>query len=179
MKRLKIVTIIVVALMFALGNVLWAEGESNVNWPSLDKLNADKKTLEEISVFYEKMTAALNNEEIESMMSIYADDYLQHGITNRELRFMWQEIFKNYDSLYASHILTKVDQSGSGRDVILKSTGGLFGISHGSTTGDFETVDSWAMVNHWMYKISGEWKLVGGAAHKKMGVLGEEFHPQL
>ena len=118
MKRIRIATIIVIALMFVSVNVLWAEGGPSVNWPPLDKLKADKKTVKELTTFYKEMEAALHNEDIESLMSFYTDDYLHHGITKRELRFMWLEILNNYDDLYSSHILTKVDQSGAGGDII-------------------------------------------------------------
>ena len=175
MKRLRIITIIVFALIFLSFYDLRAEAGSSVNLPPLEKMQVNKKALNELMDFYEQIEVALHAEDIETLMTFYAEDYLHHGITRRQLRFMWLEIFNNFDKLYSAHIFTKVDLSG--KDFIMTCTGGLFGIPHGSTTGEFETIGSWSKVNHWLSKMRGEWKIVGGGSFIKTIALGEELHP--
>ena len=94
--------------------------------------------------------------------------------TKKQLKFMWLEIFSNYDELYSVHIFTKVDAHGA--DALLLCTGGLFGIAEPGE--DYQAIDRWANQNHWVTKIDGEWKMIGGATHqaaKKGSKM--ELHP--
>lgn len=175
MKRLRIITIIVFALVFLSVYDLRAEVGSSVHLPPLEKMQVDKKAMNELMDFYDQIEVALHAEDNETLMTFYSEDYLHHGITRRQLRFMWLEIFNNFDKLYSAHIFTKIDLSG--KDFIITCTGGLFGIPQGSKTGDYETVDSWSDVNHWLTRIDGEWKMVGGGTHSQPGALGLKLHP--
>jgi ketosteroid isomerase-like protein len=175
MKRLMTVTIFFISLIFLPGTVVWGEVGSSVHLPQPEKINADKKTVEELKAFYIKLEKALAQEDIDTLMTFYADDYLHHGITKRQLRFMWLEILNNFDSLYSAHIFTKIDLIKN--DAVIVCTGGLFGIPKGSKSGDYETIDSWVDVNHWLTKANGKWKMVGGGTHSSEGALGLKLHP--
>ncbi len=115
-------------------------------------MNADEKTLREFTAFYDKIEEAMAAEDIDRIMDFYAEDYLHHGITKKQLKFMWLEVFGNFSDLYSVHVFTKITVHGN--DAILVCTGGLFGIEDGRS--DYTTVDQWVTQNHWLTKVGGK-----------------------
>lgn len=150
----------------------WAE----MQLPKPGKTNADAATLAEFEGFYAEIEAALMAEDIDRLMSYYAEDYLHHGITKKQLRFMWLEIFSEFSEFYSVHIFSRIDVHGG--DAILICTGALLGIPPGGS--DYQSVDRWVNQNHWLTKVEGQWKMVGGATHRAPGKTGArvlELHP--
>ncbi|MBL6931808.1 MAG: hypothetical protein ISR45_02580 [Rhodospirillales bacterium] len=135
----------------------WAE----IQLPEEEKIVANYQTMQEFRAFYDEVEAALKAEDIDRIMALYADDYLHQGITKRQLRFMWLEIFNAYDDLYSIHAFSNIHVTGA--DAILNCTGALMGIEKKGR--DFLAVDRWIMLNHWLTRIDGKWKMVGGASH--------------
>jgi hypothetical protein len=88
---------------------------------------------------------------------------------------MWLEVFGDFADLYSVHVFTKITVHGD--DAILVCTGGLFGIAKEGE--DYTTVDQWVTQNHWLTRVDGEWKMIGGATlqapRKRGGRL--ELHP--
>ena len=68
MKRLRIITIIVFALIFLSFYDLRAEVGSSVFLPPLEKMQVDKKSMKELKDFYEQIEVALHAEDIENLM---------------------------------------------------------------------------------------------------------------
>ena len=115
-------------------------------------------------------------EDIDRLMSYYADDYLHRGITKKQLRFMWLEILSEFSELYSVHIFAKIDVHGG--DAILACTGALLGIP--LEGGDYQAVDRWVNQNHWLTKVGDQWKIIGGATHEvpsRPGSRTLELHP--
>ncbi len=148
---------------------------AEIQLPKPGQTNADEKTLHEFEVFYEHIEEALKSKNVTKMMSFYADDYLYHGITKRQLKFMWLEIFSDYADLYSVHVFTKIEVHGS--DAILICTGARFGIAGDEK--DYQTVDRWVTHPHWLTKVDGAWKMIGGATHESPSGRGSrlELHP--
>jgi ketosteroid isomerase-like protein len=149
---------------------------ADVQFPRAAKTNADEGTVREFEDFYEQIEAALTSEDIDRIMSFYAEDYLHHGITKKQLKFMWLEIFSEFSDLYSVHIFTRVDVHGG--DAILVCTGALLGIP--PEGGDYQTVDRWVTQNHWLTKVDGQWRMIGGATHESPISRGSrklELHP--
>ena len=93
--RFKALTAGLLALAIWLpGYVPAADAQTQLPKPS--KTNADEKTLEEFRVFYEQIEKALQDEDVGKIMTFYADDYLHHGITKKQLKFMWLEVFGSF-----------------------------------------------------------------------------------
>ena len=164
---------LLVSAVLMTGFSLMAGAETQ--FPKPGKINAGEQTIKEFSTFYAAIEEALRAEDIARMMQFYAEDYLHHGITKKQLKFMWLEIFSEFDDLYSVHIFTKIDDHGA--DAILVCTGGLFGIAEGSK--DYQTVDRWISENHWLTRVDDEWKMIGGATHETPGRTGGryELHP--
>ena len=148
---------------------------ADVQFPEQAKISADPKTVKEFEKFYEDIEKALKAKDLDAIMDFYADDYLHHGITNRQLRFMWLEVFSEFSDLYSVHVFTKITVHGN--DAILVCTGGLFGIEDGRS--DYTTVDQWVNVDHWLTKVGGRWKMIGGATNQSVRRRGGtmERHP--
>jgi ketosteroid isomerase-like protein len=126
--------------------------------------------------FYTEIEAALSAEDLDRIMNFYADEYLHHGITKKQLRFMWLEIFSDYSDLYSVHIFSKIEVYGD--DAILTCTGALLGIP--VEGGDYEAVDRWVNQNHWLSKVDGQWRMIGGATQQRPTTPGSgilELHP--
>jgi ketosteroid isomerase-like protein len=165
------------ALLAALIAISWSapRAAAEVQFPREGMSNADEATTKEFDQFYEQIEQALQAEDMDKLMSFYAEDYLHHGITKKQLKFMWLEILSTYSDLYSVHVFTKITVHGG--DAILICTGALFGISEEG--GDYQTVDRWVTQNHWLTKVAGGWKMIGGAAHQAASSTGSrlELHP--
>ena len=150
-----------------------AAGE--IQMPEAAKTNADARTTAEFEKFYEEIEAALKAKDLDKLISFYADDYQHHGITKKQLRFMWLEVLSEFSDLYSVHVFTRITVQGD--DAILVCTGGLFGIEEGNT--DYTTVDQWVKLNHWLTKVDGKWKMIGGATRSSPRGRGSasESHP--
>ena len=160
MKRGIFSTVLSLLFFSVIGPVPSAVAE--VQFPRAEKTNADENALNEFQTFYDQIEAALAAEDIDRIMSFYAEDYLHHGITKKQLKFMWLEIFGEFSDLYSVHIFSRIDVHGG--DAILVCTGALLGIP--LEGGDYQTVDRWVNQNHWLTKVDGEWRMIGGATHE-------------
>ncbi len=156
---MKISNFPMVLLAVALFVATQARGEIQI--PEEDQIVANYQTMEEFRAFYDEVEAALKAEDVDRIMALYADDYLHQGITKRQLRFMWLEIFNAYDDLYSIHAFSNIHVTGG--DAILNCTGALMGIEKKGK--DFLAVDRWIQLNHWLTRVDGKWKMVGGASH--------------
>ena len=172
-KALLTVLYIIFSILFFIPSSV----ESRVNLPHDKRVHADKKAVEELVKFYDDIDKAMAKEDVKALMEFYSDEYNHHGITKRQLKFMWLELFTNYNNLYSSHIFIEVSVTGS--DAILVCTGALLGEPKGETE-EVATVDKWVNQTHWLSKIKGKWKIVGGATHKTQGGRvrsNMELHP--
>jgi ketosteroid isomerase-like protein len=167
----KLLSVLLSAVMLIIGYVPIVDAE--YQFPQADKISADKSSIDEIGRFYDQIEEALKKEDIDKMMGFYADDYLYHGITKKQLKFMWLEIFSNYTDLYSVHIFTKIDVHGD--DAISICTGGLFGTEKKGE--DYQVIDRWITHPHWLTRVNGEWKMIGGGTHETPGRGGLDLHP--
>jgi ketosteroid isomerase-like protein len=148
---------------------------ADIQFPKPDRSNADARTLAEFTTFYEQIEEALQAEDVNKIMSFYAEDYLHHGITKKQLKFMCLEVFGSFDDLYSVHIFSKITVHGE--DAILVCTGALLGIDKEGK--DYQAVDRWVNQNHWLTRIDGQWRMIGGATHQKPQLRGSrlDLHP--
>lgn len=73
--------------------------QAAIQFPKAAKTNAGEKTLAEFSAFYDEIEKALKEKDVGKIMPFYADDYLHHGITKKQLKFMWLEVFSAFSDL--------------------------------------------------------------------------------
>ena len=173
--RLGSLTMFLLFLALGLAGQL-PRAEAEIQFAKPDRINTDAATLKEFEEFYTRIEAALGAEDLGRMMSFYAEDYLHRGITKKQLKFMWLEIFGEYSDLYSVHIFSRIDVHGD--DAILVCTGALLGVP--LEGGDYEAVDRWVNQDHWLTKVGGKWQMIGGATHEvptKPGSRRLELHP--
>lgn len=156
MKTFKYLMVLLAAVVFAA-----PPAKAEIQLPEEEKIVANYQAMQQFRAFYDEVEAALKAEDINRIMALYADDYLHQGITKRQLRFMWLEIFNAYDELYSIHAFSKINVTGA--DAILNCTGALLGVEKKGE--EYQAVDRWIMLNHWLTRINGKWKMVGGASH--------------
>ncbi len=165
----------VFALALAIASGAACTAVADVQFPEASQTNASEAATAEFEAFYESIERALQTKDLDAIMNFYADDYLHHGITKKQLRFMCLEVFRDFTDLYSVHLFTKITVDRN--DAILECTGGLFGIEPGHT--DYTTVDQRVTLDHWLTGQDGEWKMVGGATHQSVRRRGAalELHP--
>lgn len=174
MKYRAAVTVLLAFAVLMAGHV--PKAGADIQFPKPGRSNAEENTLKEFQAFYDQIESALAAEDLGKLMTFYAEDYLHHGITKKQLRFMWLEIFGEFSELYSVHIFSKIDVQGS--DAVLVCTGALMGIP--PEGGDYQAVDRWVNQNHWLTKVDGKWRMIGGATHQSPGRTGArslELHP--
>jgi ketosteroid isomerase-like protein len=159
--------------LFLAAAVAGGAARADIQMPKPERTNADARTEAEFAAFYEQFEEALQGEDIDTIMSFYAGDYLHHGITKRQLRFMWLEILGSFDDLYSVHIFSKITVHGD--DAILVCTGALLGIDKKGA--DYQAVDRWVNQNHWLTRIDGKWRMIGGATKPQSLGSKLELHP--
>jgi hypothetical protein len=89
----------VLSLLFASMTSPIPSAVAEVQFPKAEMTNADENALKEFAAFYDQVEAALAAEDIDRIMSFYAEDYLRNGITKKQLKFMWLEIFGEFSDL--------------------------------------------------------------------------------
>jgi len=157
---------------------------AHVQLPPSEVIKANEKDVDDIVAVYDRLEKALAAEDIEAIMSFYADDYAHQGITKSQIRGLWANIFKNFDNLNSAHIFSAVVAREN--EAAVTCTGTLLGIPKDSKDKAYVAVDKWVNVKHYLSKKSGQWQIVGGASHwlvEPMVKYGEdvkyqlEFHP--
>lgn len=170
---------------FILSEGLAFNAYSHVQLPPSEVVKASRQDLDDIVSTYGKIEEAVAKEDLDAVMSFYAEDYFHQGITRNMIRNLWASIFNDFDSLNSAHAFSVV--AVSGKEAKLTCTGTLLGIPKGSADKKFVAVDKWAAIDHYLSKTDGGWKIAGGASHwlvepmvKKYGEDVKyqlEFHP--
>lgn len=165
MDRVKQAVIAATVFLFTLAAAAPAVyAAPHAQFPPDEGIHATKQQVKEIKAFYAELEKALVREDVDKIMSFYAEDYFHRGITKSQVRLLWEDIFRNFDKLSSTHIfsnLTAVDT-----EAFIVCTGTLLGIPSGSEDIRFVTVDRWFDQNHFISKAKGgSWKIVGGATH--------------
>ncbi|MFQ5736469.1 MAG: hypothetical protein ACE5GY_06350 [Thermodesulfobacteriota bacterium] len=158
---------------------------AEVQLPPQESIDSSKRDVEAIVAFYGKLQDALNKKDLAAIMSFYADDYNRQGITKNTIRNLWKNIFNNFDHLNSTHIFSSVVVKD--KDAAITCTGMLLGIPKASKDKNYEQIDKWANMGHFLAKRNGKWQIIGGASHwlvqpklKGYGRIEKyelEFHP--
>jgi ketosteroid isomerase-like protein len=182
MRRLIAVMSFVTGMIFLSG--LPMNAYAHVQLPPAEVIKADKQDVTDIVAVYGKIEEALAKEDIDAIMTFYADDYFHQGITKSQIRNLWVNIFANFDSLNSTHVFNSVKVLEN--EAAVTCTGSLLGIPKGSKDKAYVSVDKWDNMKHYLSKKSGSWMIVGGASHWQVEPIlkyGEdvkyqlEFHP--
>lgn len=141
------------------------------------EVKADDKTVAEILAAFHQAEQALETQNLDALMNLYATEYRYHGLTKEELRKIWAQLFADYQGLRSNHIFSRiVVRSDRTPTAEITCTGSLWAMSR--QTGDRVNVDSWyGEVHHLIYE-DGAWRIRGHAGEAPKGIqFGVAPHP--
>lgn len=126
------------------------------------EVKADDKTVAEILAAFHQAEQALETQNLDALMSLYATEYRYHGLTKEDLRKIWAQLLTDYQGLRSNHIFSRiVVRSDRIPTAEITCTGSLWAMSR--QTGDRANVDSWyGEVHHLTYE-NGAWRIRGHA----------------
>lgn len=126
------------------------------------EVKADDQTVAEILAAFQQAERALEAQNLDALMRLYAQDYRYHGLAKEDLRKIWTEVFAHYQGLVSNHIFSRIAvRSDRVRTAELTCTGSLWGMSKES--GERANVDSWyGEIHHLVYE-DGAWVIRGHA----------------
>lgn len=176
---------IVVALAISVGVMLQSHGcamaplshRGGIQVDRWAEVKADDKTVAEILATFQEAESALELQNLDALMNLYAQDYEYHGLGKGDLRKIWSQLFAHYRSLSSNHIFSRIAvRSGGAPAAEITCTGSLYGISE--ETGERENVDSWYGEVHYLVYQDGAWRIHGhqGAPPKALQ-FGIAPHP--
>ena len=71
-------------------------------------IQADKQTVDEILKTFKQAEDAVTQRDLDTLMSLYADNYKHRGFTKDTLRAEWKQLFQDYRDFSTTHVLTRV-----------------------------------------------------------------------
>lgn len=164
MKKKRTATIVFLTVVFFLsGFILNAYAKPHIEFPPPGEIQASKNDVRELKAFYAKLEDSLIKEDLDAVMRSYSNDYFHRGITKQQVRLLWKDIFSNFHKLKSLHIFSKIIVQDT--EALLVCTGTLLGVPAGPDSAKNVAVDKWINQNHFLSKIGGSWKIVGGASH--------------
>ena len=127
--------------------------------PAADR--ADQQVLKELVAAFDQAEIAVQQANLEALMSFYGKDYNYHGLRRPDVRRVWSEVFSHYGHVRSRHVFSdlKVVQEGSQKKAFVTCTGGLYGTDKDS--GASITIDSWVGEVHSLVKENDRWKFQG------------------
>jgi hypothetical protein len=112
---------------------------------------------------FERAEAALQTEDIDTLMPFYSPEYDYHGLKEPDVRRVWGEVFAHYKALESVHLFSdiKVVRVNGELRAEVTCTGGLYGTDERS--GNRVTLDSWFREVHFLVKDKSGWRFLGNA----------------
>jgi ketosteroid isomerase-like protein len=124
-------------------------------------ITSDQQVLKELVAAFDQAEIAVQQANLEALMSFYGKDYNYHGLRRPDVRRVWSEVFSHYGHVRSRHVFSdlQVVQKGSQKQAFVTCTGGLYGTDKDSGTSI--TIDSWVGEVHSLVKENDRWKFQG------------------
>jgi ketosteroid isomerase-like protein len=128
------------------------------------KQQLGEKRFQEVMTFFHTAERAIETKNLEALMALYSDNYINGGRDKKAVRKIWKRIFSTFESMATQHLMELVKMAGVKKSenkntVIFRCTGLLMGV-HDPDKGPV-TIDNWTNQDHVLVKENGKWKLVG------------------
>ena len=127
-------------------------------------IQADPTTVAEILNLFRGFEEAVRRGDLDGIMSLYADEYVDRGYTKASLRKEWAEILDQYHQFSTDHVVTHiaVDAQRPPSLAWITCTGSLSAIN--KVTGQRVTLDEWYREIHYAIHEDGKWRIQGSAS---------------
>jgi len=132
----------------------------------------DPQTTKDLLATFEQAEQAMQAQDLDGIMALYADDYYYHGLRKADIRKVWAQLFEHYKDLESFHTFSVIRTVGTGSKLIaeMTCTGVVWGTA--KNTKLRSPVDSWYEEVHFLKKENGRWRITGNA-----GGESEPIHP--
>lgn len=124
-------------------------------------IQADKKTVEEILGVFKLAEEAVQRQDLDALMALYADNYKHSGFTKDSLKAEWKRLFQDYHDFSPTHVLTRiaVESDKTTPTAQITCTGSLWAISN--ETKERVSIDNWFGEVHYLTQKEGGWRMQG------------------
>ncbi len=145
------------------------------------KQQLGEKTFSEVMAFFHEAEKAIEEKNIESLMSLYSENYTDGEHNKKSAKEIWERIFSTFEMTATRHNMQLVKMAEDKNMVIFRCSGLLLGVPNPNTKMKQKgliTIDNWALQDHVLVKEAGKWKLIGtyGAERKRLW-FDKPMHP--
>jgi len=135
-----------------------------------------EKVKNEILQFFHDAEMAIENEDLDGLMALYSDNYINGPHRKQSVKQIWKRIFSQMHDMATVHRMRFITTSSDSDVMIIRCSGLLMGIPEGEK--NLITADTWLDSNHVLAKENGKWKLVGttGKEHERFW-FDKPMHP--
>jgi ketosteroid isomerase-like protein len=139
----------------------------------------EQTTVDELLKTFQLAEEALQAQDLDGIMALYADEYAYHGLKKADIKNIWRQLFDHYTELESVHSFSMIRRVGPASKLTaeMTCTGVVWGTS--KQTSLRAPIDSWYEEIHYLRKDNGRWKIVGHAGGESKPVLqfGVAPHP--
>ena len=180
--RLKPFMVFVIGLFISIGSfpattmALDLSEHHEINLDSASKKKIGEKVWGEIKQFFTDAEAAIETENLDGLMALYSDRYLNGDHVKGSAKKIWIRIFARFNNMATTHNMRFIATTPESGVMIIRCSGLLVGIPEG---GDVRiTIDNWTGSDHVLSNEGGKWKLVGTSGkERKRFWFDKPMHP--
>ncbi len=126
-------------------------------------VEADQNTILELISTFDQAQEAIRAGNLDTLMSLYSQNYRYHGLHKADIRAIWAELFANYELIANIHTFSAIRIVGKGSQAMaeITCTGALW--ANSKNTKQRIPIDSWHQEVHHLIKEKGAWRIIGSA----------------
>lgn len=144
-------------------------GVSNLYVDIYSKKIVGEELSMEIVRFFKRMEMAVATENLEEIMSLYSENYINGPFVKKDMEKVWKRIFAKYDDMTIVHNISFVNTAEGDKVMIVRCSGMLLGVPIAED--DYIAIDDWIDCDHVIANSGKGWSLVGtaGKGGKRLG----------
>ena len=125
------------------------------------QIEGDQQSIHELTSTFDRAQEAIRSRDLDSLMSLYAQDYQYHGLKKADIRKIWAELFAHYDFIANIHTFSaiKIMKSSEPATAEITCSGSLWATSE--ETNQRIPIDSWHQEVHHLVREKDGWRIVG------------------
>lgn len=150
--------------------------QHSMNFDSNSQKMIGEKDFKEITQFFHDAETAIETKNLEALMDLYSDNYINGPHKKDSVKKIWETLFSQFDSMYTMHNMRFVTTSTDNGAMIINCSGLLMGIPKGEQ--EFIALDNWVNNDHVFAKENGKWRLIGTSGkEQKRFWFDKPLHP--
>lgn len=125
------------------------------------KVEGDDRSINELIGTFDRAQEAIRSRDLDTLMSLYADNYEYHALKKSDIQKIWEELFAHYDFIANIHIFSavKVVSTTDPATAEITCTGSLWATSE--DTKRRIPIDSWHQEVHYLVREKDGWRIIG------------------